>query len=147
MLIILLIRTRVLTLLCPQHRSGPSVPVSVFVGDVWLRHRRRIQLWRWRSVSSEAFWTAQQSGLLSHLPPRRKRQHDKAHRAGEKRSHSLSKSERRRPLTCLWVNLFQARHTTYGIRKCFLFLLQCQLSLVIIQVGLSFSHSQSFSLI
>ncbi|XP_040885339.1 transmembrane protein 94-like [Toxotes jaculatrix] len=27
----------------------------------------------------------------------------------------------------------QARHTTYGIRKCFLFLLQCQLSLVIIQ--------------
>uniref|UniRef100_A0A671URN8 Transmembrane protein 94 n=1 Tax=Sparus aurata TaxID=8175 RepID=A0A671URN8_SPAAU len=28
----------------------------------------------------------------------------------------------------------QARHTTYGIRKCFLFLLQCQLSLVIIQV-------------
>ena len=30
---------------------------------------------------------------------------------------------------------FQARHTTYGIRKCFLFLLQCQLSLVIIQVG------------
>lgn len=28
----------------------------------------------------------------------------------------------------------QARHTTYGIRKCFLFLLQCQLALVIIQV-------------
>ncbi|XP_026171146.1 transmembrane protein 94 isoform X2 [Mastacembelus armatus] len=27
----------------------------------------------------------------------------------------------------------QARHTTYGIRKCFLFLLQCQLSLVIMQ--------------
>ncbi|XP_053721019.1 transmembrane protein 94 isoform X1 [Synchiropus splendidus] len=27
----------------------------------------------------------------------------------------------------------QARHTVYGIRKCFLFLLQCQLSLVIIQ--------------
>ncbi|XP_010781886.1 uncharacterized protein KIAA0195, partial [Notothenia coriiceps] len=27
----------------------------------------------------------------------------------------------------------QARHTTYGIRKCFLFLLQCQLSLVILQ--------------
>uniref|UniRef100_A0A3P8UWB3 Transmembrane protein 94 n=1 Tax=Cynoglossus semilaevis TaxID=244447 RepID=A0A3P8UWB3_CYNSE len=27
----------------------------------------------------------------------------------------------------------QARHTTYGIRKCFLFLLQCQLCLVIIQ--------------
>lgn len=27
----------------------------------------------------------------------------------------------------------QARHTTYGIRKCFLFLLQCQLTLVIIQ--------------
>lgn len=27
----------------------------------------------------------------------------------------------------------QARHTTYGIRKCFLFLLQCQLSLVVIQ--------------
>ncbi|TMS22446.1 Transmembrane protein 94, partial [Larimichthys crocea] len=27
----------------------------------------------------------------------------------------------------------EARHTTYGIRKCFLFLLQCQLSLVIIQ--------------
>lgn len=27
----------------------------------------------------------------------------------------------------------QARHLTYGIRKCFLFLLQCQLSLVIIQ--------------
>ncbi|KAF0024980.1 hypothetical protein F2P81_021861 [Scophthalmus maximus] len=27
----------------------------------------------------------------------------------------------------------RARHTTYGIRKCFLFLLQCQLSLVIIQ--------------
>lgn len=27
----------------------------------------------------------------------------------------------------------QARHTIYGIRKCFLFLLQCQLSLVIIQ--------------
>uniref|UniRef100_A0A665X4I4 Cation-transporting P-type ATPase C-terminal domain-containing protein n=1 Tax=Echeneis naucrates TaxID=173247 RepID=A0A665X4I4_ECHNA len=27
----------------------------------------------------------------------------------------------------------QARHTTHGIRKCFLFLLQCQLSLVIIQ--------------
>ncbi|TNN03543.1 hypothetical protein fugu_000572 [Takifugu bimaculatus] len=27
----------------------------------------------------------------------------------------------------------QARHTTYGIRKCFLFLLQCQLSLVFIQ--------------
>lgn len=32
------------------------------------------------------------------------------------------------------VNLIeQARHTTYGIRKCFLFLLQCQLSLVMIQ--------------
>lgn len=30
--------------------------------------------------------------------------------------------------------MFQARHTTYGIRKSFLFLLQCQLSLVIIQV-------------
>ncbi|TNN50568.1 Transmembrane protein 94 [Liparis tanakae] len=29
--------------------------------------------------------------------------------------------------------VFQARHTTYGIRKCFLFLLQCQLSLVFIQ--------------
>ncbi|XP_038160448.1 transmembrane protein 94 isoform X1 [Cyprinodon tularosa] len=28
----------------------------------------------------------------------------------------------------------QARHTTSGIRKCFLFLLQCQLSLVIVQV-------------
>uniref|UniRef100_UPI00398F64F0 transmembrane protein 94 isoform X5 n=1 Tax=Pristiophorus japonicus TaxID=55135 RepID=UPI00398F64F0 len=27
----------------------------------------------------------------------------------------------------------QARHTTYGIRKCFLFLLQCQLTLVFIQ--------------
>lgn len=27
----------------------------------------------------------------------------------------------------------QARHATYGIRKCFLFLLQCQLSLVVIQ--------------
>ncbi|XP_017339596.1 transmembrane protein 94 isoform X2 [Ictalurus punctatus] len=27
----------------------------------------------------------------------------------------------------------QARHTTYGIRKCFLFLLQCQLTLVLIQ--------------
>ncbi|KAJ7316019.1 hypothetical protein JRQ81_002181 [Phrynocephalus forsythii] len=27
----------------------------------------------------------------------------------------------------------QARHATYGIRKCFLFLLQCQLALVIIQ--------------
>lgn len=27
----------------------------------------------------------------------------------------------------------QARHTTYGIRKCFLFLLQCQLSLVMLQ--------------
>ncbi|XP_046888146.1 transmembrane protein 94 isoform X4 [Hypomesus transpacificus] len=27
----------------------------------------------------------------------------------------------------------QARHTSYGIRKCFLFLLQCQLSLVVIQ--------------
>ncbi|XP_028331237.1 transmembrane protein 94 isoform X2 [Gouania willdenowi] len=27
----------------------------------------------------------------------------------------------------------QARHTAYGIRKCFLFLLQCQLSLIIIQ--------------
>ncbi|KAJ8363626.1 hypothetical protein SKAU_G00124570 [Synaphobranchus kaupii] len=27
----------------------------------------------------------------------------------------------------------QARHTTYGIRKCFLFLLQCQLTLVVIQ--------------
>lgn len=32
------------------------------------------------------------------------------------------------------LNLFQARHTTSGIRKCFLFLLQCQLSLVIVQV-------------
>lgn len=29
----------------------------------------------------------------------------------------------------------QARHATYGIRKCFLFLLQCQLMLVIIQVS------------
>ncbi|XP_029456392.1 transmembrane protein 94 isoform X2 [Rhinatrema bivittatum] len=28
----------------------------------------------------------------------------------------------------------QARHATYGIRKCFLFLLQCQLTLVIIQI-------------
>lgn len=28
----------------------------------------------------------------------------------------------------------QARHATYGIRKCFLFLLQCQLTLVVIQV-------------
>nr|XP_033817348.1 transmembrane protein 94 isoform X2 [Geotrypetes seraphini] len=28
----------------------------------------------------------------------------------------------------------QARHATYGIRKCFLFLLQCQLNLVIIQI-------------
>lgn len=27
----------------------------------------------------------------------------------------------------------QARHATYGIRKCFLFLLQCQLTLVVIQ--------------
>lgn len=30
---------------------------------------------------------------------------------------------------------FQARHATYGIRKCFLFLLQCQLTLVVIQVS------------
>lgn len=36
--------------------------------------------------------------------------------------------------TCPCLNPFQARHTTYGIRKCFLFLLQCQLSLVLIQV-------------
>ncbi|XP_040885314.1 transmembrane protein 94-like [Toxotes jaculatrix] len=34
----------------------------------------------------------------------------------------------------------QARHTTYGIRKCFLFLLQCQLSLVIIQFLACLAH-------
>ncbi|KAL7989456.1 hypothetical protein Chor_012122 [Crotalus horridus] len=31
----------------------------------------------------------------------------------------------------------QARHATYGIRKCFLFLLQCQLTLVIIQFSIT----------
>ena len=43
----------------------------------------------------------------------------------------------------IWVNLFQARHTTYGIRKCFLFLLQCQLSLVILQVRDNTSQTQN----
>ncbi|KTG40001.1 hypothetical protein cypCar_00014930, partial [Cyprinus carpio] len=37
--------------------------------------------------------------------------------------------------SCLFLqsDIRWARHTTYGIRKCFLFLLQCQLTLVIIQ--------------
>uniref|UniRef100_A0A452EJ51 Transmembrane protein 94 n=1 Tax=Capra hircus TaxID=9925 RepID=A0A452EJ51_CAPHI len=39
----------------------------------------------------------------------------------------------------------QARHATYGIRKCFLFLLQCQLTLVVIQ-SLFFTVSLFFSI-
>lgn len=70
-----------------QHRPGPFVPVSVFVGDVWLRHRRRVQRRQRRPVSSEALGTAQQSGLRGHLPPRRQRQHGQTDRAGERRTH------------------------------------------------------------
>ncbi|XP_038597863.1 transmembrane protein 94 isoform X1 [Tachyglossus aculeatus] len=44
-------------------------------------------------------------------------------------SMALSQEE-----SCSIIRLIeQARHATYGIRKCFLFLLQCQLALVVIQ--------------
>lgn len=129
-----------------QHRSGPVVPVSVFMGDVWLRCLWGIQRRLWRADSSEAVWTAQQPRLLRHLPPRRERQHSEAHRAGWTPSNIQRLRDNTGVYFLFWVNLFQARHTTYGIRKCFLFLLQCQLSLVIIQVREETSQSHvSFS--
>lgn len=61
------------TLWAPQHWAGPSVSVSVLMGDLWLRHRRRLQRRGWRTLSSQTVRTAEQPGLLRLLPPGKQR--------------------------------------------------------------------------
>nr|XP_013799559.1 PREDICTED: uncharacterized protein KIAA0195 homolog [Apteryx mantelli mantelli] len=53
--------------------------------------------------------------------------------SGQLNSLPCSMSFRQEESTSIIRLIEQARHATYGIRKCFLFLLQCQLTLVIIQ--------------
>ncbi|XP_053938904.1 transmembrane protein 94 isoform X2 [Cuculus canorus] len=53
--------------------------------------------------------------------------------SGQLNSLSCSMSFRQEESTSIIRLIEQARHATYGIRKCFLFLLQCQLTLVVIQ--------------
>ncbi|KAM6050760.1 transmembrane protein 94 isoform 5-T5 [Chlamydotis macqueenii] len=53
--------------------------------------------------------------------------------SGQLNSLPCSMSFRQEESTSIIRLIEQARHATYGIRKCFLFLLQCQLTLVVIQ--------------
>ncbi|XP_077019898.1 transmembrane protein 94 isoform X2 [Tamandua tetradactyla] len=53
--------------------------------------------------------------------------------AGQLNSLPCSLSFRQEETISIIRLIEQARHATYGIRKCFLFLLQCQLTLVVIQ--------------
>ncbi|XP_043820657.1 transmembrane protein 94 isoform X4 [Dromiciops gliroides] len=55
------------------------------------------------------------------------------HLSGQLNSLACSMSFRQEESISIIRLIEQARHATYGIRKCFLFLLQCQLTLVVIQ--------------
>lgn len=66
-----------------QYSPGPSLPIPLLLGDLWLCHQHHPDQWLRGAHPAAALRAAQQPALLHVLPPGGEHQHHQAHRAGE----------------------------------------------------------------